>query len=265
MSQYLIYRNIPQYGGFLKWGDPQIIHFSRIFHEISQPAIGVPPFMEASICLPSIALSDWTKNLRRRRGTPCEDCWLSEDPGVFGVFGVFVFFPGGVMRPILHPHLLEGRNCNLWQKWADPWKVSKHMPKRQKSSIFTVTHVWISGCFGKWVVLSSLVFRNQGASTWEKISFKAGHSASTGRWFCLVKVLFYRCWTNLPAKALSSCLGFCRLYIMNLQPRFDRSYPTNTRKIGRYWEECGSLIFWNQYKPITNSHPDYQQCEAPQL
>ena len=27
-------------------GDPQIIHFSRIFREINHPAIGIPPFQE---------------------------------------------------------------------------------------------------------------------------------------------------------------------------------------------------------------------------
>ena len=33
----------PQMGGY-----PHIIHFNRIFHEINQPAIGDPPFMEPS-------------------------------------------------------------------------------------------------------------------------------------------------------------------------------------------------------------------------
>ena len=28
--------------GFLKWGYPQIIHFSRLFHELHHPAIGYP-------------------------------------------------------------------------------------------------------------------------------------------------------------------------------------------------------------------------------
>ena len=43
---------ISTYGGFLKWGYPQIIHFNRILIRLSiinHPAIGVPPFMETSI------------------------------------------------------------------------------------------------------------------------------------------------------------------------------------------------------------------------
>ena len=39
------------YGGFLKWGYPQIIHFNVIFHEINHPAIGVPPFVETLIVI----------------------------------------------------------------------------------------------------------------------------------------------------------------------------------------------------------------------
>ena len=40
-----------KYGGFQKWGYPQIIiHFNRIFPEINHPAIGVPPFLETPIC-----------------------------------------------------------------------------------------------------------------------------------------------------------------------------------------------------------------------
>ena len=36
------------YGGFLRWGHPQIIHFGRIFHEINHPAIwGTPMAMES--------------------------------------------------------------------------------------------------------------------------------------------------------------------------------------------------------------------------
>ena len=39
------------YGGFLKYGHPQIIHFRLAFSIINHPAIGVSPFMETP-CFP---------------------------------------------------------------------------------------------------------------------------------------------------------------------------------------------------------------------
>ena len=46
---YMLSHSYPYfpYGGFQKWGyPPVIIHFSRNFHEINDPAIGDLPFME---------------------------------------------------------------------------------------------------------------------------------------------------------------------------------------------------------------------------
>ena len=42
------FQPIHTFGGFLKWGYPQIIHLNRIFHEINHPAIGVALFQETS-------------------------------------------------------------------------------------------------------------------------------------------------------------------------------------------------------------------------
>jgi hypothetical protein len=42
------------YGVFLKWGNPSIIHFNRIFHEINQPFWGIPiygtPYHQWTCC-----------------------------------------------------------------------------------------------------------------------------------------------------------------------------------------------------------------------
>ena len=38
------------YGGFLKWGYHQIIHFRLGFSIVNHPAIGVPPFVEPPLC-----------------------------------------------------------------------------------------------------------------------------------------------------------------------------------------------------------------------
>ena len=40
MVYYVLFTHM--YGGFLKWGYPQIIHFNRIFHELNQPFWGFP-------------------------------------------------------------------------------------------------------------------------------------------------------------------------------------------------------------------------------
>ena len=44
-TYFIVSPYYPSNGGFLKWGYPQSSPIYRIFHDINQPAMGVPPFL----------------------------------------------------------------------------------------------------------------------------------------------------------------------------------------------------------------------------
>ena len=187
-----IYRNIPQ-----------IIHFSRMFHEISQPANYWGTSIYGSLYMSTIDCFTEQKTHVAAEEPPVRTADCLKILGFSVSLASLFFSPGGAARPIQCMPISRAEIAIYGRNGQSHWKVSKHQGQNDRNHPFSL---WLMSGFQ---VVSENGWCSQAWSSETKVLLLERRSAlrqvilHRQMWFCLYKFCLVGAgWTFRPRRCL---------------------------------------------------------------